>query len=205
MAKPQLTCLFCTSVTAPRLLGSPAGRDLGGDLLVDCGLAPTFASVLGLDLLPGFPGVAGLLGSRTFGELVRTSPRLPVPILPAATQPSAAAPVRSALQLLPQSDAGYARMTLLVPLADVRALGAALAVAHRFAIAWDISEPPQAELADFARWLAEENLADRTTFAGLFPYAGRAIEDAHRQRLEPALAPLAQVGRSPLNVITVGG
>ncbi len=205
MAKPQLTCLFCTSVTAPRLLCSPAGRDLGGDLLVDCGLAPTFASALELDLPPGFPGIAGLLGGRTLGELLRKSSRLPVPFLPAAAQPAAAAPVRSALQLLPQCDAGFARMTLLVPLADARALGAALAVAHRFAIAWDISEPPQAELADFARWLAEECLADRSSFAGLFPYAGRPIEDAHRQRLEPALAPLAQVGRSPLNVITIGG
>ncbi len=205
MAKPQLTCLFCTSVTAPRLLCSPAGRDLGGDLLVDCGLAPAFAPVLELDLPAGFPGIAGLFGGRTLGELVRTSPRLPVPILPAAALPSAAAPVRSALQLLPQCEAGFARMTLLVPLADARALGAALAVAHRYAIAWDISEPPHAELADFARWLAEENLADRSSFAGLFPYAGRAIEDAHRHRLEPTLAPLAQVGRSPLNVITIGG
>ena len=204
MAKPQLTCLFCSSVTAPQLLCSPAGRDLGGDLLVDCGLQPSFAAGLELELPAEFPGLAGLLGGLPLGDLVRTSKRLPLPFLPAASRPQAAAPVRSALQLLPQCEAGFARITLLVPLADARALGAALAVAHRFAIAWDISEPPHEELTDFARWLDSEPLADRTSFAGLFPYAGREIDPAHRQRLEPALAPLAQIGRSPLNVITVG-
>ncbi len=194
MSAPRLTCLFCSAATVGTLLGTPQGRPLAGDLLVECATYPFLGFSLGVETPPGYPGLAGLLGGTDLGSLAHATDRLPAPVILAPGAPVGASALRSALARLRRPDDRVKSVTLLVPFAEARALGAALGLAERFAIAWDISELPHAELLDFARWLAEEPLFEPAAFAGVFAYASEPLDPAHVQRLVPLLAPLAVPG-----------
>ncbi len=194
MSAPRLTCLFCSAATVGTLLGTPQGRPLAGDLLVECATYPFLGFSLGVETPPGYPGLPGLLGGTDLGSLAHATDRLPAPVILAPGAPVGAAALRSALARLRRPDDRVKSVTLLVPFAEARALGAALGLAERFAIAWDISELPHAELLDFARWLAEEPLFEPAAFAGVFAYASEPLDPAHVQRLVPLLAPLAVPG-----------
>lgn len=189
LASPKITCLFFTAPSLPSFLATPAGRALAGDLLVECAPHPALGYVLNLETPSNYPGVAGLLGGIDVGTLAHPTDALPAPILLAAGAPVSMLAVRSALTCLLRPDERLRAITLLVPLGEARALGAALAVADRFAIAWDVAAFPHEELLAFAGWLAAEKLLTRENFAGLHPYAATPSA-AHTQRLAPLLAPL---------------
>lgn len=194
MPPPRLTCVFCSAATVGALLGSPQGRPLAGDLLVECATYPFLGFTLGVETPAGYPGLAGLLGGNDLGSLAHATDRLPAPVILAPGAPVGPAALRSALARLRRADDRVKHITLLVPFAEARALGAALGVADRFAVAWDISELPHAELLEFARWLADEPLFEPAAFAGVFAYASEPLDPAHVQRLVPLLAPLAVPG-----------
>ncbi|MCX6954915.1 MAG: hypothetical protein NTV51_22390 [Verrucomicrobia bacterium] len=186
LAPPTITCLFFNDPSLPAFLRAPAGRDLVGDLLVECSLFPSLGYVLNLETPANYPGVAGLLGGVDLGTLAHPSDALPAPILLAAGSPVSIAAVRSALARLTQPDERLRAITLLVPVSDARALGAALAIADGFALAWDATAFPHEELLDFAQWLA----AEKFLLSGLHTYTTGAPVPSHAQRLTTLLAPL---------------
>lgn len=186
LVPPTLTCLFFNDASLPAFLNAPAGRALAGDLLVECGLQPALGYVLNLETPTNYPGVAGLLGGVDLGSLAHPTEALPAPILLAAGAPVSVSAVRSALAHLQRPDDRLAAITLLVPVSDARILGAALAVADRFAIAWDVTAFPHEDLTDFARWLAAEKLP----LSAVHAYATTAPSPAHAQRLAALLQPL---------------
>lgn len=190
-APPSITCLFFTDPSLPAFLNAPAGRALAGDLLVECALRPALGYVLNLETPANYPGVAGLLGGVDIGTLAHPSDALPAPIILAAGADVSSFAVRSALTRLLRPDDRLRAVTLLVPVTDARTLGAALAVADRFAIAWDAAAFPHEDLVDFARWIATEKLLTAENFAGLHAYAPAGHSPAHAQRLGTLLAPLA--------------
>ena len=190
MPAPRITCLFHDSTAVVAFLNSPEGRALGGDLLVECSAEPALGLVLNLETPTNYPGVAGLLGGVDLGTLAHPSDHLPAPIILAPGARVSPAAIRDALSRLQRQDERLAAITLLVPVAEARGLGSALAVAERFLIAWDITSYPHEELVDFAHWLAAERLCDEDNFSGLFPYAQGKVEPAHAQRLKALLAPL---------------
>lgn len=191
MDAPRITCLFHDAPTVTSFLQTAEGRAFGGDLLVECSSVPALGFVLNLETPPNYPGVAGLLGGVDLGTLAHPSENLPAPIILAPGSRVSPAALRSALARLERPDERLAAITLLVPIGEARALGSALAVAERFAIAWDASAFPHEELIDFARWFATEQLGDEESFAGLFPYTTTKLEPAHSQRLKSMLGPLA--------------
>ncbi len=188
-APPKITCLFFTDPSLPSFLATPAGRALVGDLLVECAPRPALGYVLNLETPSNYPGVAGLLGGVDIGTLAHPTDALPAPILLAAGAPVSILALRSALTRLLRPDERLREITLLVPICEARALGAALAVADQFAIAWDVAAFPHEELLSFAGWLAAEKILSRENFVGLHPYAANPSA-AHAQRLAPLLAPL---------------
>lgn len=188
---PVLTCLFFSDATVPAFLRSPAGQPFAGDLLVECALKQTLSHVLNLETPQQYPGLAGLLGGVDVATLALPTELLPAPIILAAGTALSPFALRSALPLLQRPDERLRGVTLLVPVTDARAVGAALAVADRYAIAWHAAAFPHEELVDFARWLAAERLLTTDNFAGLHPYAVGAADPAHAQKLAALLAPLA--------------
>lgn len=185
-APPTITCLFFTDASLPTFLRSAPGRALAGDLLVECSLYPALGYVLNLETPVNYPGVAGLLGGVDIGTLAHPTDDLPAPILLAAGSPVSLVAVRSALARLAAPDERLRALTLLVPVSDARALGAALALADRFALAWDATAFPQADLLDFARWLA----AEKMPLSALHAYVTAPPSPAHAQRLAPLLSAL---------------
>lgn len=189
LAPPKITCLFFTDPSLPAFLNGSAGRALAGDLLVECALQPALGYALNLETPANYPGVAGLLGGVDVGTLAHATDALPAPILLAAGAPVSLLAIRAALTRLARPDDRLRAVTLLVPISDVRALGAALALADRFAIAWDASSFPHEELVEFVRWLAQEKLLTTANFAGLHAYASNPVSTGHTQRLDALLAP----------------
>jgi hypothetical protein len=188
-APPKITCLFFNETSLPAFLSSAAGRALAGDLLVECSPLPALGYVLNLETPANYPGVAGLLGGVDIGTLAHPSEALPSPILLAAGAPVSALALRSALARLLRPDERLATITLLVPVGEGRTLGAALAVADRFAIAWDTSAFPHEELIAFVRWLAAEKLVTPENFGGVHAYSTTPPTPGHAQRLAGILAP----------------
>lgn len=180
---PRITCLFFSDATVPAFLGTAPGRTFAGDLLVECGLRPALSFLLNVETPANYPGVAGLLGGTDMGALAHPSDRLPAPILLAAGTAVSPAAVRSGLELLRRPDERLQAVTLLVPIMDARSLGAALAIADRFAIAWNAQAFPHEELLDFARWLGGEKLLTPENFAGCFAYAPEKPDAVHVQKL----------------------
>lgn len=197
---PRITCLFFSDATVPAFLNTATGRTFAGDLLVECGLRPALSFLLNVETPANYPGVAGLLGGADMGTLAHPSERLPAPILLAAGTAVSPAAVRSSLELLCRPDERLQAVTLLVPMLDARSLGAALAIADRFAIAWNTQAFPHEELLDFARWLGGEKLLNPENFAGCFAYAPDKLESVHRQKLRDLYAPHPnlQTGLAPL-------
>ena len=191
MSPPRITCLFHDSTTITAFLNTDTGRAFAGDLLIECALHPALGFVLNLETPANYPGVTGLLGGADIGTLAHPTERLPVPILLAAGTPVSATALRAALPLLQQPDERLTAITVLVPMSEARALGAAVAIADRFMIAWDATAFPHEELVEFGRWLSAERLLTVANFAGLFPYAPVALNAAHGHRLTALLAPLA--------------
>jgi hypothetical protein len=191
MTAPQIHCLFHSSPSVAALLHSPAGKSLAGDLLVECAPAPALGFALSLETPANYPGIVGLLGGTDIASLAHESDRLPAPIILAPGTPVQPAATRAALARLTAPDDRIARLTLLVPLGHAAALGAALAIASRCTLAWDVSEFPHEEMLDFARWLGRERLTDREHFDGVVAYASQPLAPAHAQRLTALLAPLA--------------
>lgn len=187
---PKITCLFFTDASLPGFLNTPAGRTLAGDLLVECSAQPALGYALNLETPANYPGIAGLLGGVDVGTLAHPTEALPAPILLAAGAPVSPLALRASLARLLRPDERLRAVTLLVPVAEARALGAALALADRFAIAWDAAAFPHEELADFARWLAAEKILTTENFAGLHAYAPANSSASHAQRLAGLLAPL---------------
>jgi hypothetical protein len=190
LAAPKITCLFFTDPSVPAFLNAPAGRALAGDLLIECGTHPTLGYVLNLETPANYPGVAGLLGGVDVGSLAHPTESLPAPILLASGAPVSPFAVRAGIGRLVAPDERLTAITLLVPVSAARSLGAALAVADRFAIAWDATAFPHEELIDFARWLTTEKLVTKENFAGLHAYSTVPTTPAHTQRLAGILAPL---------------
>ncbi len=190
LAPPKITCLFFNDPSLPAFLNAPAGRSLAGDLLVECSLHPALGYALNLETPTNYPGVAGLLGGVDIGTLAHPTDALPAPILLAAGAPVSPLAVRASLARLLRPDDRLRAVTLLVPIAEARALGAALSLADRFAIAWDTTAFPHEELVEFARWLAAEKLLGPANFAGLHAYTTGAAPTSHTQRLTALLAPL---------------
>lgn len=203
MPVPQITCLFHNSASVTALLNTLAGRTLAGDLLVECAACPALGFVLNLETPANYPGVAGLLGGIDLATLAHPSEQLPAPIILAPGAPVAATAVRSALALFCRPDDRLEKVTFLVPVNETRALGATLALCDRFAIAWDVTAFPHEELVEFARWLAAEQLLDRTSFAGVFAYAAQAPDPAHAKRIGQLLASLGDKN-TPAEVIVTG-
>ncbi len=191
MNAPRITCLFHDATTVTSFLQTVEGRAFGGDLLVECSAEPALGFVLNLETPANYPGVAGLLGGVDLGTLAHPSEHLPAPIILAPGGRVSRAALRTALARLQRPDERLSAITLLVPVGEARSLGSALAVAERFAIAWDTSLSPHEELVEFARWLATERLCDEDSLAGLFPYTTTKLEPAHAQRLKAMLGPLA--------------
>lgn len=205
-APPSITCLFFTDPSLPAFLNAPAGRALAGDLLVECGLRPALSYVLNLDTPSNYPGLSGLLGGVDLGTLAHPSDALPSPIILAPGASVSPLALRAALSRLARPDDRLRAVTLLVPVPEARALGAALALADRFAIAWDAAAFPHEDLVDFARWLAAENLLTLENFAGLHAYAPAGHSPAHAQRLGALLTPLAaRLPGFPAGVSAVAG
>ena len=190
LAPPKITCLFFTDPSLPAFLHTPAGRALVGDLLVECALHPALGYVLNLETPANYPGVAGLLGGVDLGTLAHPSDALPAPILLAPGAPVSVMALRASLARLLRPDERLHAVTLLVPVSDARLLGAALALADRFALAWDATAFPHEDLLDFVHWLAAEKLLTPENFAGLHAYATTPPAAAHAQRLAGLLAPL---------------
>ncbi len=203
MAPPRVTCVFHSSPTVVALLGSSAGSALAGELLVECAPLPSLGFALNLETPVNYPGLAGLLGGVEVASLAHASERLPVPIVLAPGAASTPDATRAALTLLSRPDAKLQHIALLVPMGHAPRLGAALAVASAFTLAWDVSEFPQAELIDFAQWLDREHLLDRSSFAGVIAYASQPIDAGHSQRLTTLLAPLATTAH-PAGVTALG-
>jgi len=191
MSPPRITCLFHDSATVTAFLNTTEGRALAGDLLVECAPQPSLSFILNLETPANYPGVAGLLGGGDLGTLAHPTDRLPAPILLAAGARVSRTAIRAALPLLQRPDERLAAVTLLVPVSEARAFGSSLALADRFAIAWDAIAAPHEELVEFARWLASEQLCGEDNFSGLFPYATTKVEPGHAQRLKTMLDPLA--------------
>jgi hypothetical protein len=191
MAASQIHCLFHSSTSVVALLNSSAGQPLAGDLLVECAPAPALGFALSLETPVNYPGLAGLLGGVDAASLAHTTDRLPAPIVLAPGAAITASAMRTALNLLPASDANLPHLTLLVPLEHAPAMGATLALASRFTIAWDVAEFPHEELLNFARWLGREHLIDPSNFAGVLAYSSQPLPAAQAQRLTSLLAPLA--------------
>jgi hypothetical protein len=191
LTPPVVTCLFFTDSTVPAFLHSSAGRALAGDLLVECALHPSLSFVLNLETPPNYPGVAGLLGGADVGTLAHPTDLLPASIILAAGATVSPVAVRTALARLIHPDDHLRAITLLVPIAEARALGAALALADRYAIAWNATAFPHEELVEFARWLAAEHLLSADNFAGLYPYATSLVDAAHAQKIAALLVPFA--------------
>jgi hypothetical protein len=202
MAASQIHCLFHSSASVVALLNSPAGLPLAGNLLVECAPAPALGFALSLETPTNYPGLAGLLGGVDAASLAHTTERLPAPIVLAPGAAVTASALRTALNLLPDSDANLPHVTLLVPLDHAPAMGAALALASRFTIAWDVAEYPHEELLNFARWLGREHLVDSSNFAGILAYAPHPLPAAQAQRLTSLLAPLATAAH-PAGVIVL--
>lgn len=190
LAPPKITCLFFTDSSLPAFLNTSAGRALSGDLLVECALQPALGYALNLETPANYPGVAGLVGGVDLGTLAHPTDALPAPILLAAGAPVSLVAIRAALAHLARPDERLRAVTLLVPLCDARSLGAALALADRFAIAWDASSFPHEELVGFVRWLTSEKLLTTANFAGLHAYTSSPVSPNHTQRLNALLAPL---------------
>lgn len=199
LASPKITCLFFTDPSVPAFLNAPAGRPLAGDLLIECGFQPTLGYVLNFETPVNYPGVAGLLGGVDIGSLSHPTESLPAPILLASGTPVSPLAVRSGLGRLVAPDERLTAITLLVPVSAARSLGAALAFADRFAIAWDASAFPHEELIDFARWLTTEKLVNKGNFAGLHAYSTAPTTPAHYERLAEILAPLGA------SLVTISG
>ena len=193
MSSPPLviTCLFFTDATLPAFLRSPAGRTFAGDAFVECTLRPTLGYVLNLETPTNYPGVAGLLGDADIAALAHPTDLLPAPIILAAGASVSPIALRTALDRLRRSADRLEAITLLVSVADARSLGATLALADRYAIAWNAAAFPHEELIDFARWLAAEHLLTAEDFAGLHPYATEPVDHAHAQKIAELLKPLA--------------
>jgi hypothetical protein len=204
MGAPLLTCLFHSGATVAGFLNSDAGRALCGDLLVECSLRPALGFALNLETPANYPGVAGLLGDVDLGALAHPTNRLPAPIVLAPGAGVAIGAWRAAIGCLTRPDQRVRAATLLVPVDGAEALGAALTICDRHAIAWDVAAAPQAELIGFARWLADERLFGPAQFAGLFPYAPGPIDPDHARRLRALLAPLAGASPRPDLIVTAG-
>ncbi len=189
LAPPKITCLFFTDPSLPAFLNTSAGRALAGDLLVECALQPALGYALNLETPANYPGVAGLLGGVDLGTLAHPTDALPAPILLAAGAPVSLLALRAALARLARPDDRLRAVTLLVPVSDARSLGAALALADRFAIAWDVSSFPHEELVEFVRWLGREKLLTAVNFAGLHAYTSSPVSTSHTQRLNALLSP----------------
>jgi hypothetical protein len=188
---PKLTCLFFSDVSVAAFLSTSAGRAFAGDLLVECSRSPALGYLLNVETPANFPGVAGLLGGVDVGTLAHPAERLPAPIILAPGMPVSAAALRAGIACFRRPDERLEAVTLLVPLAQARELGAALAGAERIAIAWDVAAFPHEELVEFATWLAGEKLLTAENFAGLFPYAIERQDPTHVQRIAALLAPVA--------------
>jgi hypothetical protein len=176
---PTITCVFFNDATVPVFLNGAKGRPLAGDLLVECALRPTLGFALNIETPAGYPGVAGLLGGVDLGTLAHPNDQLPAPIIFAPGAAVSAAALRSGVERLKRPDERLRAITLLVPVSDARALGGTLAIAERYAIAWNISSYPHEELIEFGRWLAAESLLTSRNFAGCFGYSPTAVEREH--------------------------
>jgi hypothetical protein len=174
MPPPRITCLFHDSTTITAFLNADTGRVFAGDLLIECALRPALGFVLNLETPVNHP-----------------TERLPAPIILAPGTPVSPIALRAAVPLLLAPDERLTEVTLLVPMSEARAIGATVAVADRFVIAWDATAFPHEELVEFGRWLSAEHLLTAANFAGLFPYAPVALNAAHGHRLSALLAPLA--------------
>jgi len=185
------------------LLNNPAARPLTGDLLIECAPLPALNFGLNFETPANYPGIAGLLGGGDISSLANATDLLPAPIVLAPGASSSPCATRAALALLRRPDERLSHLTLLVPMGHAPTLGAALALASQFTLAWDISEFPHEELVEFAQWLGRERLIDRDSFQGMVAYASQPVSAAHIQRITTLLAPLATV-RHPAGVIALG-
>ena len=191
MTPPRITCLLHSHATVAALIKSAAGASLTGDVLIECSRRPSLGLALSLETPSNYPGVAGLLGGIDPESLAHSADGLPAPIILAAGEEVSVDALRSSLALLRKPDARLGHITLLVPIGAARALGAALAVADRFAIAWDIAQFPHEELIDFARWLASEKLIERDNFIGVLTYGAESADVAHSQKIAALIGSLA--------------
>ncbi len=138
-----------------------------------------------------------MFGGADLGTLANANETLPAPIILAPGATTAPGVIRSAIALLQKPDARQIHIMLLVPMGYARSLGAALAVADSFVLAWDVTEFPHEELIEFAQWLTREHLLDRTSFKGVVAYATGPVEAPHVQRLTTLLASLATADHPP--------
>jgi hypothetical protein len=188
---PTITCLFYSDASVASFLATPSGRACAGDILVECSARPALGFALGVETPVNYPGIAGLLGGADLGALAHAADRLPAPIVLAPGTVAAVPALRTSLAHLRRPDDRISAVTLLVAIADAIDLGAALAVADRFAIAWDVAAFPHRELVTFAQWLAAERLFTAENFIGLYPYGGEPIDTSHTERLQALLAPVS--------------
>lgn len=203
---PKITCLFYTDLSVAAFLNAASGRALVGDLLVECGPSPALSFKLNVETPANYPGLAGLLGGVDIGSLAHPTDRLPAPIIFAPGAPLAPAALRGALALCQRPDERLDTITLIVPVGFARELGAALALADKFAIAWDVTAFPHADLVAFAEWLGAERLLSPENFAGLLAYAPEEPDRAHGQRIAALLTPaLARLPGTRPAVITLPG
>ncbi len=192
LSPPKITCLFYTDPSLPVFLNTPTGRALAGDLLVECSGRPALGYALNLETPSNYPGVSGLLGGVDIGTLAHATDALPAPILLAPGAPVSPLAIRAGLARLTRPDERLRTVTLLVPVSEARILGAALAIADRFALAWDATTFPHEELIDFARWLATEHIITPQNFAVVQAYTTTTglAATAHTQRMNEILRPL---------------
>ncbi|GAB5561964.1 MAG: hypothetical protein SynsKO_36110 [Synoicihabitans sp.] len=186
MSAPEITCLFYSDATVARLLQSPGGTDLVGDLIIEVANAPTLAYTLGLETPSNHPGIVGINGSMSLADLAVESDSLPCPAVLAPGAAVGVSALRTALHNLADKSRDFPKITLLVPTTDAASLGASLGVANRFAVAWDATALPSKDLVDFAKWLQDEQFNDDGSFDGVYSYTPGLLDGTaatHVQKL----------------------
>ncbi|NKI36348.1 hypothetical protein HFP89_14350 [Wenzhouxiangella sp. XN79A] len=164
----SIECILYTNPLAVRHLDALGVVDDGSSLVIELSASSVLAPVFDQQGIARF-GVAGLLGRaqriHRLGE-VFDGMRNPVVLgsRPAVPPESSA----GALSLLRSIDVPYQRIVVLLHLAEISRFAYALQMVDRFSILLADSDPVPFALPSKAQLLAQMQMLDATSWAGLF-------------------------------------
>ena len=172
---PLHAWIFNNASIAGLLSASPPvlWKDPPPGIIVELGEAPALALAGDLETPPGFPGVAGLLGTMaTPADLVVRLPDVPAPVLLAPSAAPGLPAVAAALSRLAGDTRVPGMRLLLVSMEYAPRMLHLLSGCSQVGIAYDCSVPPSAELERLVALLAEEGLPNLPSWAGMLAYFG---------------------------------